>query len=387
MAGPYRIAVALSVVSPYPNHQEVFAGVLRYARECGNWQCFIDEHPMYRPKQRRASRGEYHGVIARADPQMQRRIRSRGVPLVNTLYHHHKPGLAGVYMDPVAMGRLAAEHLIGRGFRRFAVFADTSTRQTAEVTATLIHEIEADGYRCTHDSIPDGESQDPEFWVRLEQTVNAMVDTLQPPVAVFLDSAINARMLVELCQHRGLHVPQDVAVLCLRNPERLLDIPTSISSIQDSYHQVGYEAAALLDRLIRGHPVPEKPLLIAPPGVAVRTSTDHFAVEDPLVADALRYISKHLNGPLSVEQIAYELCVSLRTLYNRFESTLGRTIGSEIRRLRINSARVMLSDPELTLDQVAKRAGFSSVDVMGRVFKRAFGMSPGAYRSGHRMSQ
>jgi LmbE family N-acetylglucosaminyl deacetylase len=48
-----RIAVAVNVVDPHPNHQAVFAGVLEYARERGNWECFIDEHPLLEPRKRR----------------------------------------------------------------------------------------------------------------------------------------------------------------------------------------------------------------------------------------------------------------------------------------------------------------------------------------------
>jgi LacI family transcriptional regulator len=380
-----RIAVAVNVVDPYPHHQDVFAGVLQYAHEHADWQCFIDEHPAYRARQRMQARGPYHGVIARADPDMQKRLKAQGVPLVSTWYEHHRPGLAGVYMDPVTMGRLAADHLIGRGYRRFAIYKDPQGRHIQAIAAAFVTQLEEAELPYTAMPVPDGETTSPEDWIRLEKTMANMLEKLEPPVAVFIDSAVLARILVELSQHRGLHVPQDVAVLCLNNPRRLLEIPTSISSIQDSYHQIGYEAAALLDRLMRGEPVPHDPVLIQSPGIAARASTDHFAVDDQVVAEALRYISAHLKGKIHVEEIAAALNVSLSALYNRFETAMGRTIGSEIRRLRINSARIMLAEKNLSIKQVAKRAGFASTDVMTRVFKSTFGMTPKKYQ--HQVEQ
>jgi len=380
LPNPRRIAIAVNIVDPNINHQDVFAGVMRYALERGDWQCFIDEHPLYRRGQRGKARGHYDGIIARANPDMQRRAKAQGVPLVNTMYQHHKPGLAGVYPDPASMGRVAAEHLIGRGFQRFALMMDRYPRLNQEMYKTFIKHLEQAELEYTTSDLLEGDTEDRAFWVELEKDVNRFLDRLEPPIAIFMDSAIVARMLVELCEHRGLHVPQDVAVLSMRSPARLFEIPKTISSLQEDYAQIGYEAAAMLRRLMDGDPVPPEPVLFPVPGVVARASTDYYAVDDPLIAEALRYISTHLTEKMRVEQIADALDVSMGTLYNRFEAALGRTIGSEIRRLRINAARVMLMDQDLTVKEVASSAGFGGVDVMTRTFKKHFGMTPTAFR-------
>lgn len=374
------IALAVNAVDPHPNHQAVFAGVMEYAQEIGNWECYIDEHPLLQARKRRKARGAYDGIIARADSAMQKRAKARGIPLVSTVYQYHKSGVAGVYPDPASMGSIAAEHLIGRGFRRFQLFYDPASRHHEDIFTVFVdrlidHEL---SYRI--DRFPDGDTVDSAFWIRMEEHVVKMIDTLEPPVAIFIDSPIIARMIVELCKHRGLYVPQDVAVLSVRNPKQLLEIPVSISAIQDNYHRVGYEAAKLLDGLMAGEPVPTEPVLIKTSGVTARASTDYFAVDDPLVSEALQYITAHLREKVYVEDIADAVNVSIPTLYHRFEAALGRTLGDEIRRLRVNTVRVMLSDKRLGLKEIAKRAGFSSTDVMSRSFKAVFGISPGAYR-------
>ena len=105
MPKPRRIAIALEIDQPFPNHQEVFAGIQAYANERGDWLCLIDEHPGYKASQRGAHYQPYDGVIARATPQMQRRLKRMGIPLVNTHYQMARPGLFGVYTDPSSMGR------------------------------------------------------------------------------------------------------------------------------------------------------------------------------------------------------------------------------------------------------------------------------------------
>lgn len=380
MADTRCIALAVNAVDPHPNHQAVFAGVLEYAREIGNWECFIDEHPLLQARKRRKARGGYDGIIARADSAMQKRAKAKGIPLVSTLYQHHKPGVAGVYPDPALMGSIAAEHLIGRGFSRFQLFYDPASRHHEDIFTAFVDRLIDNELDYRIDRFPDGDTVDSKFWMRIEEHVLEMIDTFEPPVAVFIDSAIIARMIVELCKHRGLNVPQDVAVLSVRNPKQLLEIPVSISAIHDNYERVGYEAAKLLDALMAGEPVPTEPVLIKTSGVAARASTDYFAVDDPLVGQALQYISSHLREKIYVEEIADALDVSVAKLYNRFEAALGRTLGDEIRRLRVNAVRVMLADKRLGLKEIAERAGFGSPDVMSRTFKAAFGTSPGAYR-------
>src|SRR5204863_167060 len=64
----------------------------------------------------------------------------------------------------------------------------------------------------------------------------------------------------------------------------------SLSSVALPSEQVGYEAAALLDRLMAGEPPPDRPILLLPLGVVVRQSSDLLAIRDPEVVAAVRII-------------------------------------------------------------------------------------------------
>ena len=121
-------------------------------------------------------------------------------------------------------------------------------------------------------------------------------------------------------------------------------------------------------------------MLVPPKGVAGRESTDYFAVEDELVAQALQHISAHLGQPMRVEDVAYELAVSTRTLQARFDAALGRGVSQEIRRLRLEKAKRLLLDPANSIAEVAGLAGFARPQLFNAVFRREVGMTPGAYR-------
>lgn len=374
-----HIAIALDVFVPYPHHQGVFKGVLRYARE-HQWSWVIDQHPGYRGVKRIDRRNGYDGVIARADAVMQRRLKKAGVPLVNTLGSAHRDGVAGVYLDVKAMGPLAAEHLIARGHQRlYALIHDAPTPEL-ETMHAFAQTAEDASVFSQIDRYPVIASEDPRGWAVLERMLFDWLVRVETPAAVLIDSSLMARMLVDLCPQAGVHVPQDLAVMTTLDQKLMMEVPKSISAIDFDYEDAGYRAAKLLDGLMDGEAVPDEPVRVPPIGIIGRASTDHFAVSDELVAQALRYISDNLSAKLTVEKIAYALAVSPSSLHNRLNAALGHGVAAEVRRLRVATARRLLADPALTVEDVAAQAGFNSADVMARVFRRDLGKTPRAFR-------
>lgn len=381
MSSRKNIAIALRIDEPYPNHQSVFEGIQRYAREHPEWTCLIDEHPGYSPRLRGANYAKYDGVIARADDEMQRRLKRMGIPLVNTHYQHNNPGVPGVYTDPTAVGGLAAEHLIDRGFRKLVMMIDGRHRHSnAIVEAFQKRALEEGISDCVLVKMAEESYEQRSYWVDLEKLLAEKLETFERPVGVFVETAPHARLLVQTGIARGWHVPHDLAVLCHQNLKAVVDVSPQITSIQWNFEMVGYKAAELLDQLMSGVDVQEESIFIPPIGIQGRASTDYFAVEDEIVSEALQFISSRLNQKLRIEDIAYELAVSPTLLKNRFVASLGRGVGQEIRRLRLEVAKRMLADSHHQISDVAKASGFTNTDVLGQVFRRELGMTPSAYR-------
>jgi len=380
MTKTYRVAVALDLAEPYAQHQDVFAGVRRYAHEHLGWQYVIDECPAYDQGRRAELFQHYDGVIARATPRMQQRIRRRGIPLVNTWYQHARRGLPGVYQDPWRMGEIAAEHLIARGFRRISILYGDNRRAAADAAWAAERFCDRAGVGCLLHRTGEARLKTARDWVRIEKSLTAWLDGLVPPVGVCLQEAELARLLINLTEARGWNVPRDMAIVSFNDNRMISELAPQITCIDNCFEMVGYEAAALLDRLMRGEPPSGKPRYIPPKGVISRQSTDYFAVDDEDVAAALRYISVRLHEKLTVERIAQEVAISARSLQMRFSEALGHPISVEIRRLRLTAAQRMLGDPAWQISEIAHQTGFGTYVLMNQVFHRELGMSPSAYR-------
>ena len=72
--------------------------------------------------------------------------------------------------------------------------------------------------------------------------------------------------------------------------------------------------------------------------------------------------------------------MSRATLQQRMKQVVGRTNHGEIERVRLARVQELLLTPGLTIKQVSREAGFSSVQYMTRVFRKAVGETPAAYR-------
>ena len=189
------------------------------------------------------------------------------------------------------------------------------------------------------------------------------------------------RELIHACRRAELLVPEQVAVLAADNDELLCEacIP-SLSGIALTSERIGYEAAALLDRLMRGGRARKRPILIAPTGVLARQSTDTLAVDDPDLARAVAFIRGHAADPIQVNDVLREVPVSRRWLERRFHEVLGRGPGEEIRRVRLQRAKLLLAQTDMAVPQVAEAAGFGSREYLAAAFKEQTGLTPRQYR-------
>ncbi len=124
----------------------------------------------------------------------------------------------------------------------------------------------------------------------------------------------------------------------------------------------------------------DQPLITPPLGIHQRESTDSVAIDDEYVAKALHYIRRHASENIRVTDVLEEVELSRRALEHRFKKLLGHTPHDEILRVRMNRVKEMLTETELTVQQIAERLGFEHAEYLGAAFKREVGMSPGDYR-------
>ncbi|MEO2018174.1 MAG: substrate-binding domain-containing protein [Fuerstiella sp.] len=384
MASPRRVALMLELGKSDYWHAELFAGTQRYARESGNWDCHIDEFVQDRLPSRRGRNVPYDGIIAWATPELAEGARRCGVPLVNVLFNSQVTNLPSVFPNLGALGRLAAEHLLQCGYRRFGCLSMQRVVSQRLQLEEFKAAVTARGFECsaatTIGSYVDNTTS--RKWDAFERRIEKWVDSLTPPVGIFVSHFdFTARQVVRFCQRRGLQVPQDVGLVSGDSEQAILcDPPPSLTSIHVSYEEVGYRAAEMLDRLMDGRPVSKRHLLLEPTGVVPRQTTGYVHSEDEVVVAALRYMSTQAHRSIGVGDVASNVFVSRRTLERRFSDSLGRSVASEIRRLRIERAKHLLRDTGLSLSAVAFQSGFRSAQGLCEIFQREEGIAPSQFR-------
>src|SRR4029077_18917384 len=151
---------------------------------------------------------------------------------------------------------------------------------------------------------------------------------LPKPVGIFASNDVCGAQLSEVCHEAGLHMPEQVALVGVDNDDLFCELARpSLSSVAIPAERIGYEAAALLDRLLAGARPPRRPLLLPPVRLVARQSSDVVALDDADVAAALRVIRAHAHVPLRVADVLREVPVSRRALERRFRKALHRGLG------------------------------------------------------------
>jgi transcriptional regulator GlxA family with amidase domain len=93
------------------------------------------------------------------------------------------------------------------------------------------------------------------------------------------------------------------------------------------------------------------------------------------------WIPDHLDQDLSVPALASRAAMSERNFARAFRRETGMTPAAYVEAARVESARIALETGDLPVEQVARQAGFGTVETMRRAFGRRVGVSPVDYRS------
>jgi LacI family transcriptional regulator len=286
-------------------------------------------------------------------------------------------GVASVCLDEARTGELALSHLMGRGFRNVTTFRSGAWGERRE---RWFREAAARA----------GASLEPPWWseerarLRLEEQPAAIVgwlSSLKRPCGVFALCDAMARLLARFARDANLRIPEDLAIVGVDNDVFQCEVQApGLSSVAVPWHRFGECAASLVQLGLLGTLSAGRRILVPPVEVITRRSSDAFAVEDPMLMDALTWIGAHSAERLSVSVVSSAVGVKRRTLERRFRSKLGRTVMEEVRRRRVDVARRLLATTGLPLPEIAKQSGFKTATLLSVAFHTEIGLTPGAYR-------
>lgn len=99
--------------------------------------------------------------------------------------------------------------------------------------------------------------------------------------------------------------------------------------------------------------------------------------------DLIEWIERHLNGRLTIEDVALKAGYSKWHLQRLFREETGYQLASYIRFRKLNKAAMLLKMTPLPAVEIGEYLGFSTQQTFTRSFTRHFGVAPGRYRETH----
>ncbi|HXD31505.1 MAG TPA: AraC family transcriptional regulator [Pyrinomonadaceae bacterium] len=99
-----------------------------------------------------------------------------------------------------------------------------------------------------------------------------------------------------------------------------------------------------------------------------------------LLESTLDYINRGLDRSLSTEEIARAVGIEPARLARAFRVSTGKSIHRYLTERRVEEARILLTESEFSIAEVARRIGFDSEERFRVNFRRRTGLTPAAYR-------
>jgi LacI family transcriptional regulator len=377
-----RPSVALLVETSNAYARGLMDGIVAYQREHELWSIYVGEQERGArpPAWLRHWKGD--GIIARIETEaIASVVRRMRLPTVDVSAARKVRNIPWVETDDRELARLAARHLIDRGFRSLAFCGEPHFNWSKWREQHFVLSAEEAGCEC-HVFEGKSSSEKDYSWTRERRRLRNWVQELPKPIGVMACYDFKGQQLLDICRELDVAVPEQVAVIGVDNDARLCRLCTPpLSSVIPDTHRTGYEAAQILDRMMRGEKVGIEGVLIPPLGVAERQSSDVYAIDDPDVAAALRYIREHACEGISVAEVLQAVPLSRRMLEHRFLKLVRRTPHAEIIRIRMERAGRLLRETDLSLAEIASRAGFADANYLSVAFKKQMGVSPRSYRA------
>ena len=369
--------------------REQVAGIFRFAGEHPDWELHLFTRPDSPEEMRRiAASFTPDGIIA-GHPMMITAFRQR--------FHRHIPGVlidyatvkfprsdARILCDDHAIGAHAAQAFIGRGYRSFA-FAGIEDN-SADSDAANSHNRENEfrrtlrkaGFECSvyHEHLQ------PNAWRYTDVTrLTEWLKSLPKPCAMLAHSDMLAQSVMTCCQKARIHIPEQVAIIGVDNEESVCEsTKPTLSSIEPDFGGGGYQAARLLDGILRGSPSASTRATYGIARTVERMSTQNVTGAHLRIAKALELIRARSSAGLSPGDIADALGISTRMLELTFAKALGHSVRDELITVRLDEVKRLLHGTSLPFGEIAAASGFRTLAALKSIFRKRFGCSMRTFR-------
>lgn len=379
--------VALLIETSTLFGRRLLHGIAQYLRENQRWSIYLTDRAVNEVTPHWIASWEGDGIISRVpSPGIREILSKRRIPTVDLNEQLGALGVPMISNDHAAIGRMAAKHLLDRGFQQFAFLGHDGYRWSDRRRAAFVERVERANHACTiygsgrKDMQPLREAA----WEGAMDQIAEWVRSLPKPSGIMASDDFRALQLLSACRLADVAVPEQVAVIGVGADDVVCELSDPpLSSVVLNAWRMGYEAARLLDRLMRGEPPTCSELLIGPLDVARRLSTDTTAISDPVVAQSVRFIREHACDGINVETVVHHAQISRTSLQGHFRRALNQSIHDTLIGARIARIKELLAETSLSVEMIAEKCGFQHPEYMSSMLKQRTGWTPAGYRRQH----
>lgn len=380
------------VIVLFEHAQPVLQGIIKYNRLFGPWE-FYRELPYYRTQLTkkktlvRMKNFNPDGLIAHVHSKKEALelidFIGAEVPTVIALHSGESmPGHVSMVGNGAKLGQITAEYFLNKGFKNFAYCGtEDALYWSIDRKEGFAKALKKAGSQTNVSIYKQPRSKVDCFWENEQGYMAKWLESLNKPVAILACNDDRGREILDTCLQLKLNVPEEVAVLGIGNHHITCELyEPQLSSVETNREKAGYEAAKLLDAMMKGKRVRKRKIIIEPMYVVTRRSTDIIAIEDRDVANAISYIRNNFKNRIQVNDVANAVLLSRRNLERRFRKTLNRTIYKEIKRVQIDHLCLMLTTTTMSISEIARTLGYPDLDRLSKFFRKNMGIAPSAYR-------
>lgn len=370
-----RIALLMGKNIGY--NRDVIQGVYAFSQKRKNW-IFHDAAPNLEWIEW-VREWQPDGVIGHFyNEEVAKEIEKLGVPVVNTTDSLLSVNYPLADVNQYKVGELAAEYLLGLGVRNLAYLGSKKIQYSKQRLSGFSGAIDGEVDVCDVPYMPRITD-----FSSLKVTLSKMrewVEKLPKPVGIFCSNDVPARDLADVCLELGIEVPKDVAIIGVDNDlvECRLSRPP-LTSIEIPSARIGFGAAEMLDKLMKGEPLDESTFQPNPIRVVERESTNMNAVGDNEVKKAMEYMQSNFAQIETVEDVVAAVSIGRRALELRFRNVLGKSPLEVLHLKRIAHAKLLLVKGGGDFSRIAEECGYQSAVRFSQVFKKYEGCSPQDY--------
>ena len=363
-------------------------GIRQFAREQGGWHLFSSPPAVQGTGESALSLRSIRGwkgdaiVVVSVDEEELRYAGRIGIPVVNLGGGSARTfGVPRVMVDHYKAGRLAADHLLNCGLRNLAFFGWRDLWYSERRRLGFSDRAREAGVQ-SKSLLLNSRAESRKNWADRIAGLANWLSSLPRPSGIFAVHDYRSQLIVEACQEVGLRIPADIAIIGMDNNEIVCEhsVPT-LSSVSRNSQRVGWEAASLLDRIMRGQKAPPEDIFLEPDGVVARQSTAMQYSDDATVQCALDYMRENLGAQFNISAVAEHAGTSKRSLEMRFRGALRTSPHRFLTKLRVQRAESLLQMPQKrTIDQIAVECGFGTAATFYAAFRQKTGLSPASFR-------